>query len=110
MAMFARRDLLTGTAAVAAAAQTRNIAPRRPNFVLFLADDVGCQAMNDLNRGVPAKCELTGWRRDVFNLVVILWFTGAIGYGTYLGWQEGLGILSPLMGLLMAFVIGFMFS
>jgi hypothetical protein len=46
----------------------------------------------------------------VFNLVVILWFTGAIGYGTYLGWQEGLGILSPLMGLLMAFVIGFMFS
>jgi arylsulfatase A-like enzyme len=43
MGMFSRRDLLAGTAAAAAAAaQTRNSAPRQPNFVLFLADDLGC--------------------------------------------------------------------
>jgi arylsulfatase A-like enzyme len=42
MDMFSRRDLLAGAAAAAGAAQTRNTPPRRPNFVLFLADDLGC--------------------------------------------------------------------
>lgn len=36
--MLSRRELLAGAAAAAAAAQTR----RRPNIVLFLADDLGC--------------------------------------------------------------------
>ena len=40
--MFSRRDFLaTASAAASAAAQTRTPA-RKPNFVIFLADDLGC--------------------------------------------------------------------
>jgi arylsulfatase A-like enzyme len=42
--MFSRRDFLTSAsaaAAVNAAAQTRN-GSRKPNFIIFLADDLGC--------------------------------------------------------------------
>ena len=39
--MLSRRELLTATAAGAAAAQTRGNA-RRPNVIVFLADDLGC--------------------------------------------------------------------
>jgi arylsulfatase A-like enzyme len=40
--MFSRRDLLIGAAGAAAFAQTRDASARRPNVVLFLADDLGC--------------------------------------------------------------------
>jgi len=42
--MFSRRDFLTSAsaaAAVTAAAQTRS-GSRKPNFIIFLADDLGC--------------------------------------------------------------------
>src|SRR5437899_9409646 len=42
IAMFSRRDFLSSAAAAASAvAQTRGPA-RKPNFVIFLADDLGC--------------------------------------------------------------------
>ena len=42
IAMFSRRDFLSsGAAAASAMAQTRGPA-RKPNFVIFLADDLGC--------------------------------------------------------------------
>src|SRR5437016_8261258 len=42
IAMFSRRDFLpSGAAAASAMAQTRSPA-RKPNFVIFLADDLGC--------------------------------------------------------------------
>ena len=34
--------MLAGATAAAASGQIRNGAPRRPNIVLFLADDLGC--------------------------------------------------------------------
>ena len=42
--MFSRRDLLSGApaAVMTAAAQTRGVATRRPNVIVFLADDLGC--------------------------------------------------------------------
>jgi arylsulfatase A-like enzyme len=40
--MLSRREWMAGAAATAAAAQTRNGAARKPNVVLFLADDLGC--------------------------------------------------------------------
>ncbi len=39
--MFSRRDLLSGAAAFASAAQAGAAASRPPNFVIFLADDLG---------------------------------------------------------------------
>jgi arylsulfatase A-like enzyme len=39
--MFSRRDFLTSAAAASALAQTRS-SGRKPNFVIFLADDLGC--------------------------------------------------------------------
>jgi arylsulfatase A-like enzyme len=38
--MFSRREFLSSTAAASALAQTRSA--RKPNFVIFLADDLGC--------------------------------------------------------------------
>jgi arylsulfatase A-like enzyme len=42
--MFSRRDFLTSASAAAvvnAAAQTRSVS-RKPNFIIFLSDDLGC--------------------------------------------------------------------
>jgi arylsulfatase A-like enzyme len=41
LGMFSRRDFLSSAAAAGAMAQTRGPA-RKPNFVVFLADDLGC--------------------------------------------------------------------
>ncbi len=40
--MLSRREWMAGAAAATAAAQTRGAGARKPNVVLFLADDLGC--------------------------------------------------------------------
>src|ERR1700740_1993229 len=40
--MISRRQMLAGSAAVAATARVSRAAPAPPNIVLFLADDLGC--------------------------------------------------------------------
>src|SRR5579872_38487 len=45
--MFSRREFIAGTAAASAAAQT-NSSARKPNFVIFLADDLGCHDLGAL--------------------------------------------------------------
>ena len=48
--MLSRRQLLAGTAAAAASAQNRASA-RRPNVILFLADDLGCHDLGAWGAG-----------------------------------------------------------
>src|SRR5436190_19422901 len=40
--MLSRRELIAGAAAMNAAGQTRDSGRRKPNVVIFLADDLGC--------------------------------------------------------------------
>src|SRR5438270_9741461 len=40
--MLSRRELMAGVATMNAAAQTRSTSARKPNVVIFLADDLGC--------------------------------------------------------------------
>src|SRR3954451_20706685 len=40
--MLSRRELMAGAAAMNAAAQRRGTSARKPNVVIFLADDLGC--------------------------------------------------------------------
>ena len=51
--MFSRREILAGAAAATAAQTLRAQAARRPNVVIFLADDLGCHDLGASDLATP---------------------------------------------------------